>query len=112
MILLDLTKQYLNKTQPGQSRRRRAPQWILTFFGAKDDFGKWPSPEALASSLLGRQSQLPQLVKRRQRLLCDAWLTDIGHLRPGISKGLSIDEAIEKANELEALARDMVKDRK
>ena len=87
-------------------------QWILTFFGAKDDFGKWPSPDALASSLLGRQSQLPQLVKRRQRLLCDAWLTDIGHLRPGMSKGLSIDEAIEKANELEALARDMVKDRK
>lgn len=45
----------------------------------------------------------PEDVKRymqRQNILRDAWLTHVGHKRPGIRKGLPIDEATEKANAL------------
>lgn len=86
-------------------------QWILGFFGASDHFGKWPTPDAMAASHLGKKSDLPKLIKQRQRLLCDSWLTDIGHLRPGMSKGLPINEATEKANELDAQVRDLITDR-
>lgn len=86
-------------------------QWILAFFGAEDSFAQWPTPDAFAAARLGKQSELPKRIKHRQRLLCDSWLTDIGHLRPGMSKGLPINEAIEKADELDEQLRDIVEDR-
>lgn len=76
-------------------------QWILTFFGAEDSFRKWPTSEAMVASRRGEPSKLSKLIKQRQRLLCDAWLNDIGHLRPGMSKGLPMNQAIEKAKEME-----------
>ena len=40
------------------------------------------------------------LISQRRRLLSDAWLTDIGHQRPGMKAGLPITDAEPKAKEL------------
>jgi len=54
-------------------------------------------------------AELLKLVQRRQRLQGDAWLNDVGHLRPGMAKGQPIAEATAEAAELnqqiEKLAR-------
>ena len=44
-------------------------------------------------------------IRQRGRILADAWLNDIGHLRPGMAKGLPPDEAQAKAAELEKQIR-------
>jgi len=43
--------------------------------------------------LLGR-------IRERQNVLTDAWLSEIGHSRPGMSRGLPVDEATARAAEL------------
>ena len=43
-----------------------------------------------------------ELVKRRQRLLKDAWLSEVGHQRPGMGKGKPVADAEREAAELEA----------
>ena len=45
-------------------------------------------------------------IRQRGRILTDAWLNDTGHLRPGMAKGLPLDEAQAKAAELEKQIRD------
>jgi lysophospholipase L1-like esterase len=42
------------------------------------------------------------LVRRKQRLLKDAWLTATGHNRPGMKQGLPLDEAERQAAALDA----------
>jgi hypothetical protein len=44
-------------------------------------------------------------VRKRGRLLSDAWLTETGHLRPGMATGLPIAEAQAKADALESEIR-------
>jgi lysophospholipase L1-like esterase len=46
------------------------------------------------------------LVQKRQRLLKDSWLTDTGHKRPGMARGLPIIEATRRADEIEAEIRE------
>ncbi|MEA3207399.1 MAG: hypothetical protein QOE70_456 [Chthoniobacter sp.] len=40
-------------------------------------------------------------IRKRGRLLADAWLTETGHLRPGMTKGLPLVEAQAQAETLE-----------
>jgi hypothetical protein len=40
------------------------------------------------------------LVVNRHNMLKDAWLTEVGHKRPEMKKGLSISEALEKSASL------------
>ena len=47
-------------------------------------------------------SQLLKLVEQREVLLHNAWLSHVGHKRPGVRAGLPIEEAKKKAAELEA----------
>jgi lysophospholipase L1-like esterase len=49
-----------------------------------------------------------KLVQQKQRLLKDAWLTDTGHKRPGMKRGLPLDEAEQRAGELDAEIRKML----
>jgi len=42
-----------------------------------------------------------KLIRQRQRLMCDAWLTAIGHKRPGMKKGLPLDRARAEAAKLD-----------
>ena len=48
-------------------------------------------------------------IHKRNRLLCDSYLTTAGHLRPGMAKGLPIAEAEEKAAPLEVKIREAAK---
>ncbi len=48
-------------------------------------------------------------IRERGRILADAWLTDTGHTRPGMAKGLPLYEAQTKAAELEKRIRDEAK---
>lgn len=56
-----------------------------------------------------RSPVLAKLVAERQRLLGLAWLTDVGHKRPDMPKGLPLAEAKRKAAELEARIRALVR---
>ena len=49
------------------------------------------------------------LVRKKQRLLKDAWLTSTGHKRPGMGQGLPLAEAERKAGEFDAEIRRLVK---
>lgn len=50
-------------------------------------------------------AELRKLIRQRGRILCDAYLNDAGHLRPGMGKGLPVAEAEAKAAELEKQIR-------
>jgi len=47
------------------------------------------------------------LVKRKQRVLKDAWLNEIGHKRPGMAKGKPVAEAERAAAEIEQQLKDV-----
>src|ERR1043166_2431042 len=40
------------------------------------------------------------LVRKRQRILSDAWLTETGHARPGMNRGLPLAQALQQAEVL------------
>ena len=40
-------------------------------------------------------------VKQKEKLLHDAWLSHVGHKRPGVKPGLPIDVAVERARRME-----------
>lgn len=41
--------------------------------------------------------KLASAVQQRQKLLSDAWLTEIGHSRPGMKRGVPVEEATRRA---------------
>ena len=41
--------------------------------------------------------------------MCDTWLTQIGHLRPGMGKGLPLEQAETKASELDSQIQALLK---
>lgn len=53
-------------------------------------------------------AELRKLVHQHVHLLGDAWLSDVGHKRPGVAAGLPVPEAEVKAAELEARIRTLV----
>ena len=50
-------------------------------------------------------AELWKLVDERQHELGLAWLTDVGHKRPDTPKGIPLDEARKKADELDKQIR-------
>ncbi|HWD41998.1 MAG TPA: SGNH/GDSL hydrolase family protein [Fimbriimonas sp.] len=73
----------------------------------------WGAPESSLPGLNprppGRENdplfQIEDLIHQRQRILCDAWLTEVGHKRPGMAAGMPIREASQRAAELESRIR-------
>jgi lysophospholipase L1-like esterase len=53
-------------------------------------------------------SEVLKLVKKRQSVLRDAWLTATGHRRPGMTQGLPLREADGQAREIEGQIRKLV----
>jgi lysophospholipase L1-like esterase len=49
-----------------------------------------------------------KLVHQRQRILADAWLTATGHKRPGMTRGLPLEEAERQAVAIDAKIRAIV----
>lgn len=56
-----------------------------------DVFGEMPPESAL----------LVKLVRERQTMMRDAWLTEVGHKRPDMTRGLPMNEAKKKETEVE-----------
>jgi lysophospholipase L1-like esterase len=61
---------------------------------------------ALAAHAKG--AELRKLIRQRERVLCDAYLNEAGHQRPGMARGLPVAEAEAKAAELETAIRALV----
>lgn len=48
-----------------------------------------------------KNHELLVLIRKRQKLMTDAWLTEIGHSRPGMTKGLPVATALEQQKTLD-----------
>ena len=72
---------------------------ILLHLGAKDVANAEDAQAMLAVHPRGRE--ILKLVQEKQRMLKDAWLTDTGHKRPGMNKGLPLVEARAREAELD-----------
>ncbi len=48
----------------------------------------------------GDNEDLVRLIRKRQKVVTDAWLSDIGHLRPGMAKGLPVTAALKEESRL------------
>jgi hypothetical protein len=77
------------------------------FIIAEQILRRWGIAEGLMA--IREDKALLTLVRERQRLLTDAWLNEIGHLRPGMPRGLSIPEVTTKAAELMTTLRKQAK---
>jgi hypothetical protein len=80
-------------------------QQILLYLGAKDVENAASAP----AMLKGEPSEIMRLVRRKQQLLRDAWLSEVGHTRPGLKAGLPLNDAQAKAAELDKQLRELVK---
>ena len=80
---------------------------LLLHLGAKDLSNIENAAEMVRVHPSG--APLLKLVQQKQRLLKDAWLTDAGHKRPGMNKGLPLSEVQAKSAEMDAQIRALVK---
>lgn len=71
---------------------------ILRYLGVPESIVSPDSPDALLKSH-PHAPEILKLVQYRQRLLKDAWLTHVGHLRPGMKKGKALPEAQSEVEE-------------
>ncbi len=58
-------------------------------------------------SINTRSNQLGKLVHDQMSTLGSSWLTEVGHNRPGVAKGLPLDQAQAKSAELEKSIREL-----
>lgn len=73
---------------------------ILRHLGAPETFAKMSGvDQMLATNPHG--SDLLELIERKQSLRKDAWLTAVGHKRPGMKQGLPLAEAQQQAAALD-----------
>lgn len=78
---------------------------ILKFLGA-GDLENASNPAAMVSGNPHGAEILKQ-VHQKQELLRDAWLSEIGHKRPGVKPGLPLAEAEAKAAAIDKQIRDL-----
>jgi lysophospholipase L1-like esterase len=79
---------------------------VLSFLGEVQEAAA-DSPQAGWESANGKA--IYKLVAERQKLMKDAWLTAAGHKRPGMDKGVPMDEARKKYAVLEEQIRALLK---
>ncbi len=81
---------------------------ILLYWGvpARDLISATSADKALKGRPHGLE--VLRLVQQKQRLLKDAWLTDTGHQRPGMKRGLPLEEAEAEASRLDAEIRKLL----
>ncbi|MEO8426168.1 MAG: GDSL-type esterase/lipase family protein [Verrucomicrobiota bacterium] len=77
---------------------------LLLHLGAPAEFALMTDASAMLSTD-PRGAELLRLIQQRQRLLKDAWLTAVGHQRPGMNKGIPLAEAENQAVELDGKIR-------
>ena len=79
-----------------------AAREILVAVGTEEASQAGNASEFLEAMGHPKPTELLALVKRRQRMWSNVWLNEIGHLRPGMAKGLPLDEAREEAARIDA----------
>ena len=89
--------------QPDGVHPNDAGQWyvarqLIAWFGDERSAAAETPQEMLKQ--LGASAELLPLVQQRVNLLRDAYLGQAGHKRPGIARGLPVNEAEQKAAEL------------
>jgi lysophospholipase L1-like esterase len=92
---------------PGATGHWLMARPLLLYFGAPAAWSAQTGPGVL-ETMHPRAKEVLGLVQQRQRLLKDAWLTDTGHQRPGMNKGLPVAEAQPKAAAIETKIRNLV----
>lgn len=65
---------------------------------AKELLRAWKLPQ---NSWNNAQETVRRLIHDRQSTVRDAWLSDVGHKRPGMPKGISVEEASRMAKEID-----------
>ena len=73
---------------------------VLGYFDAPRDLRGADGVDALLAPIPNGAAVLKAL-QERQRMLTDSWLTRIGHQRPGMDRGLELDEAELRAAEFD-----------
>jgi len=76
---------------------------ILIHLGAKDLKNAENAEEMVKD--FPRGNEILKLIGERQAMMKDAWLSATGHKRPGMNKGLPLDQAQAKAAELDKKIR-------
>lgn len=90
-----------------KSRRDSDPSYVMSGDGIHINHdGHRVLADAILTSLAKPIEPRPEKafvdkVEARQKVLRDAWLSEVGHKRPGVKPGLPIDQAIEQAKKLE-----------
>ncbi|MCS6777155.1 MAG: SGNH/GDSL hydrolase family protein [Chloroherpetonaceae bacterium] len=107
------------------ARRQQDPDFVLAGDGvhleayghrlvAREILRAWGA-SSMALLELERATLLPAdgmaLVRERQQILRDAYLSAVGHRRPGLPAGMPVAEAEAKARQLEERIREMVRTR-
>ena len=83
---------------PGQQGHFLIAKEILRYLGAKKIKNVSSVDQILRP--IKQPKDFFDLVVNRHNMLKDAWLTEVGHKRPEMKKGLSISEALEKSASL------------
>lgn len=89
--------------------RKTDPSFALTSDGVHEEaeghrlmateiLKAWGAPP---ETIVATGDRFQSLIHQRQRILTDAWLTSIGHKRPGMPTGLPLPEAEAKARAIE-----------
>jgi len=86
---------------PGPLGHWLVARQLIGFWGGTPPVVVSDSPDAVAA-LHPRGAEIVAAVTRRQNLLRDAWLSHVGHQRPGMAKGLPLDRAQAEAARLKA----------
>ena len=84
---------------PGPTGHWLIAREILRHLGAPSDVADGEGPDVLAR-LHPRGAAILQRVAERQRLLKDAWLSHVGHRRPGMPTGKPLAQALREAEDL------------
>jgi len=92
------------------AKRKNDPQFAFARDGvhANEEGHRIMSRQILAYGSMPEHPTSPRvlsLIRKRERILSDAWLTETGHKRPGMTKGLPIAEATRRAEELDTEIR-------
>lgn len=83
---------------------------ILKDLGEEEPASDSSMAEAL--SFCSQADTLLKLAEKQQVILKDAWLTHIGHKRPGMTTGLSVTAAEQKAGSIQVLINKIVQNKK
>lgn len=86
-----------------------AREVLRHFKGPEDKLAEAKDGAAFLASIHPRGAELLKLIAQRQAILKDAWLTECGHLRPGMKKGIPVAEAQAKWTELEPKIAEVAK---